>query len=322
MATWSTEDLRPHERFDAWLELRVARHGGGRAELDRAHRANFHASYSTSMVGDCVVSHLRTSAYRFSRSAADIARTPVDRFAIVQQLGDGCVIHPRDSDALGIPGGGFSTHFANAPYTLTPIREQDGFHANIVSFPLARCGSFVTHKAEFGFRPLAENPGASSLFGAYFRGFIAQTPHLKGTAAEAAVETLLQLALVARGLASTKAEPAREAVRAGQLEAVRQFIARNLARADLTPARAAQAVGISVRQLHLLFEPTGTTFARYILAQRLDRARHLLALQPDRSVIDIVLACGIESQSVFYRAFRQTFAMTPNDYRDAMRQEA
>src|SRR5262245_37923388 len=105
MATWSTENLRPHEPFDAWLEPRVARHGGGRAELDRTHRANFHAVYSTSMVGDAMVSHLRTSAYRFHRSAVDLARTPVDRFTIVQQLGQGCVIHPGGGDAFGVPRG-------------------------------------------------------------------------------------------------------------------------------------------------------------------------------------------------------------------------
>ena len=315
MATWSTEELRPHERFDAWLELRVAQHGGGRAELRPERRTNFHASYSTFTVGDAIISHLRTSAYRFSRSAADIARTPVDRFTVVQQLGHGCVINPAGGDAFGVPGGGFSTQFANIPYALTAMREHDGFHANIVSFPLARCEPLIARKSELGIRPLATERGMSSLFDSFFRAFVEQAPQLKGAAAEIAVETLLQLTLAARGLASTRAEPTRDAVRAGQLAAVCQFVARNLGRADLTPARAARAVGISVRHMHLLFEPTGTTFSRYLLAQRLNRARQLLALQPDRAVIDIAFACGIESQTVFYRAFRQAFGMAPNDCR-------
>src|SRR5262249_4413754 len=154
--------------------------------------------------------------------------------------------------------------YANVPYALTPMREQDGFDAHIVSFPFARCESFFRRKGEFGFQPLRANPGLSNLFGAYFRGFVGQAPHLKGPAAYIAVDTLLHLALLAQGTTSATAEPTRDAIHAGQLEAVRQFIARNLARADLTPAHAAHAVGISVRQLHFLFEPTGTTFTRYL----------------------------------------------------------
>lgn len=57
-----------------------------------------------------------------------------------------------------------------------------------------------------------------------------------------------------------------------------------------------------------------------LLAQRLERARKLLALHPDRPLIDIALCCGIESQAVFYRAFRQTFAMTPGEYRREARE--
>ena len=72
---------------------------------------------------------------------------------------------------------------------------------------------------------------------------------------------------------------------------------------------------MSVRQLHLLFEPTGTTFARYVLQRRLERARQFLVLQPARPILDIALACGIESSTVFYRGFRQAYGVTPTDYR-------
>jgi AraC-like DNA-binding protein len=310
MATWSTEDLRPRERFDSWLELRIARHGGGRAELSVDQRADFQASYASRTVGDAVLSQVRTSPYRFNRSAADIARMPLDRFVIVQQLGDGCVIHPPDDDAQAVPGGGISTHHANVPYSLTPIGERSGFHANVVAIPFDRCEPFIARKCELDIRPLGPPPGISALFDSYLRAFVEQAPHLTGASADLAVDTLAQLALVARGLASPGAEPTRDALRAGQLEAIRQFIARNLAHANLTPAHAARAIGISVRHLHLLFEPTGATFSRYLLAR-----------QPERPVIEVALACGIESQTVFYRAFRQAFGMSPSDYRATTHRE-
>ena len=57
-----------------------------------------------------------------------------------------------------------------------------------------------------------------------------------------------------------------DSLRAAQLAAVKRHIERRLADPGLNPASVADTVGVSVRQLHLLFEPTGATFARYVLA--------------------------------------------------------
>jgi len=107
--------------------------------------------------------------------------------------------------------------------------------------------------------------------------------------------------------------------RTGRLQAARAFIENNLEWGDLTPANTARALGISVRQLHMLFEPTGTTFSRYVLARRLERARLALAGEPSRRVIEVAFACGIESPTVFYRGFRDAFGMNPTDYRRSLR---
>jgi AraC-like DNA-binding protein len=106
--------------------------------------------------------------------------------------------------------------------------------------------------------------------------------------------------------------------RTGRLQAARAFIENNLEWGDLTPANTSRALGISVRQLHLLFEPTGTTFSRYVLARRLERARSALVREPARKVIEVAYSCGIESSTVFYRAFRDAFGMNPTDYRRSL----
>jgi AraC-like DNA-binding protein len=319
MSNWSTDELRPHERFDYWLEVRIAKHGRGRADLSRQDRRDFRASYSAHTVADAIVSEVQTSSYRFERSAADIARAPVDRFVIVQQCGLGCLMQPDDHPFV-IPTGGFSTHHADTPYAFVPTVENDGFHARVVGIPFARCLPFIERAGDLTTQPLADASGMGSLFAAYFNSFVAQAPHLQGAAAEVAVQTLTQLALVARGLSSPR-ELGRDAVRAGQLERVRQFVGRNLQRADLTPASVARATGMSLRQLHLLFEPTDTTFARYVLQRRLERARQFLVLQPARPILDIALACGIDSPTVFYRGFRHAYGVTPTDYRTNYRED-
>ncbi len=87
-------------------------------------------------------------------------------------------------------------------------------------------------------------------------------------------------------------------------------------RADpmLTPERAASALKISVRQLHLLFEPGGTTFAQYVMKRRLEECR--TALQTgERSVVDIAFAWGFNSLATFYRRFQEAYGMTPCEMR-------
>jgi AraC-like DNA-binding protein len=106
--------------------------------------------------------------------------------------------------------------------------------------------------------------------------------------------------------------------RTGRLRAVQAYIENNLEWGDLAPANTARELGISVRQLHLLFGPTGTTFSRYVLSRRLERARLKLALEPGRKILDVAFACGIESSTVFYRAFRDAFGTTPTGYRRSL----
>jgi AraC-like DNA-binding protein len=116
---------------------------------------------------------------------------------------------------------------------------------------------------------------------------------------------------------ATKKEPI---ARSARLKVARVFVERNLHRADLKAELVARAMQISVRQLHMLFEPTGMSFSRYVLARRLEQARVMLEAEPDRKVLGIVLECGIESLSVFYRGFHARFGVTPTQHRRSLRQ--
>ena len=77
----------------------------------------------------------------------------------------------------------------------------------------------------------------------------------------------------------------------------------------------ATELGISLRQLHALFEPTGLSFARTLTAARLNEARRLLYATQERGIDEIAFACGFDSIATFYRVFRATYGMTPGDAR-------
>ena len=62
-----------------------------------------------------------------------------------------------------------------------------------------------------------------------------------------------------------------------------------------------------------LFLPTGSTFARYVLRQRLLRCRDTIARATGtgRSVVDIAFGWGFSSMATFYRGFVSEFGSPP-----------
>jgi AraC-like DNA-binding protein len=109
----------------------------------------------------------------------------------------------------------------------------------------------------------------------------------------------------------------RASLRAARLEAAKRHIGRHLAEPGLTPASTAAALGVSVRHLHLLFEPTGISFAQYVVRRRLLQCRAALAspTTTKRSVADIAFGWGFNSLATFYRAFEREFGMPPTALR-------
>lgn len=314
MPSFSTDDLPQRERFTHWREVRAKNIFGVSIDLDKEQHAQFQGSCSAIAVGGASLVEMHASSYHVTRTEQDIARSPSDSLCIYQQLDGGGWFEAGGSEFV-VSAGSLATSHSDMPYKTTPTTEA-GFHLRLVKIPFARCKALIEREQDLSARPLHVEPGLTTLFADYFASFVEQAPHLHGAGAEAAVQTLAQLAIVARGMAAPQDERSKNAIRNGLLQRAKQAIENNIYRADLSPAAVAGLLGISVRQLHLLFEPTGTTYARYVLARRLEHARLLLRQVPPRPVADIAFACGFDGLSTFYRSFRSAFGMSPADFRD------
>jgi AraC family transcriptional activator of tynA and feaB len=101
------------------------------------------------------------------------------------------------------------------------------------------------------------------------------------------------------------------------LERVKEFIANNLSRPDLSIALIARRMGCSSRYVFRAFELEGRTPADYLWALRLEKAYEDLqsATEKPRSISDIAFSRGFSSTAHFSRVFRDRYGMTPRDCR-------
>ncbi|UWQ85793.1 GlxA family transcriptional regulator [Leisingera caerulea] len=79
----------------------------------------------------------------------------------------------------------------------------------------------------------------------------------------------------------------------------------------ISPARIAEEIGISTRQLERLFgKYLNTSPKKYSMEMRLERARNLL-IQTEASVTEVALSCGFDSPGHFSRVYKAAFNVTP-----------
>jgi len=84
---------------------------------------------------------------------------------------------------------------------------------------------------------------------------------------------------------------------------------------DLTLDEMAQSVGLSTAHFARMFrKSTGETPHRFVLRQRLERAKTMLRAQ-DARVLDVAVACGFKTQQHFAQVFRDVCGISPSGYR-------
>src|SRR4030095_12766155 len=87
---------------------------------------------------------------------------------------------------------------------------------------------------------------------------------------------------------------------------------------DLSLDEMAQSVGLSTAHFARMFrKSTGETPHRFVLRQRLERAKAMLRA-PDARVLDVALACGFKTQQHFAQAFRNIWGVSPTEYRQEL----
>jgi AraC family transcriptional regulator len=99
-----------------------------------------------------------------------------------------------------------------------------------------------------------------------------------------------------------------------RLRRIKEFVLAKI-EDDLSLDEMAQTVGLSTAHFARMFrKSTGETPHRFVLRQRLERAKAMLRA-PNARVLDVAVACGFKTQQHFAQVFRDVCGVSPTEYR-------
>lgn len=306
----ATEHLPDADQFPYYREQLFDRIVGITAEANGA--TSFKAQAAGWIDPNILRFRARSDAYEAARTARDISRIGWEDWVVVfQEEGAGSVFGQAGAEIFAAKG-----DLVVLDPTLPFTQSSRGAHRHDVWFlPRGLLTPHLPRPTGPGFRHLTRHAGGpASLFRDYLDSLGRQIDGLSEAETGAAADVLSRLLAMACG---GETGGRNEAVRAGRLAVIKRYVDHNLTRPNLSATMVAAAMNLSVRQLHRVFEPSGTSLAEYIAARRLDecRASLLSPREAGRSVTDIAFGWGFNSLPSFYRGFSRRFGCAPRDLR-------
>jgi AraC-like DNA-binding protein len=314
----STDDLAPRDREPFWLDF-VAKHVIKVTLRGRPDPTTFWAKLDAEVVGRFTLFEFQTSHCGGGRTNADVSKDDSDRFYLRRV--------PREESYAAAPTRTIAAELRLGPGDFC-ITSSEWPHKCEMKASTSISGLLIPREALSPLliggqltRPVLVPSGSplGSLLSAAFDAASTQLPALSPELGESVLQNLCGLVALACGASDEGRSSAHDSLRTARLEAARRHIDQHLAEPELTPANTAAALGISLRHLHLLFEPTGISFAQYVMQRRLLQCRAALTSPTgaSRSVADIAFGWGFNSLATFYRAFEREFGLTPTTLRAA-----
>lgn len=314
VALFSTNSYPAHERVAAWSDA-LGRHCGVRIDVNPRSAEDFRSSARIARSSTFSLIEGSTSPLHQESSRGLIVNDDVTFCSVMtsrwgaSQFGRSLDLRPGDWSLL-----------SNSDVNLITVPEKCR-HLGL-SVPRAAIKPLVPDiGAIFARRVPASSPALQMLV-RYLdlarHDNVVTTPEL----AAAFTDHVCDLLALALGPTRDAAEQARtRGLPAARLQAMKDDIADNLARPELSVHTIAARHGVSVRYVQRIFEESGLTFTAYLTEQRLAAAYKALrrCAPADVRVSTIAFDCGFADVSNFNRSFRQRFGCTPSDVRNAAR---
>jgi len=309
--SFSTATVDQRSQLSYWREVVCATFVQLGIERPQRPAVGFRAEVTAQSLGGLRVATVVCEPHAVFRSPEMIRRSPEDDFLVNLAISGRAVVAQDRREAVLRPGD-FTVYDSARPYRISC---PDPFRLLVLKIPR---DLFVAH--------CQLPPGATAAavqgdrgMGALFSSLLRRLPaHTSGLPPEVTGQVGVNvLDLLATVMSELGGEVRPALPRQAQLLRARRYITDHLGDPGLSPATVAEALGLSVRYLHLLFQTESTSPFRWILERRLELAARLLADpgQAGRSVTNIAFAVGFKDTSHFTRVFKHRYGAGPRDYR-------
>lgn len=311
---FSTADLRPHERFDAWHE--IATRNIVAYEAVPKNRATFEAELQFGQLDFVRILKWKAAPQVVHRNTAHIAKATNDDLMLVR-VNRGRMTFEQDEQQI-IPAAG---DLVLCDSLLPRTMDLDELcAAQIATIPRRALAERIGWNGEpMPERLIAANDHEAGMLSAW----LATLPRFVTgiEPAQAAREAHHLADMLAASLAPLIIGPLRISS-AGRvmLHRMDQFIDERHRDPELTRDDIAVFVGISVRHLNrLLHDADRPNITETLLMRRLVSAQRMLGdprnFARRRTVLEIAMLCGFNDPTHFGRAFKNAYGMLPRDFR-------
>ncbi|WCE41132.1 helix-turn-helix domain-containing protein [Brevibacterium sp. BDJS002] len=300
MQTWSTDSLTANDRFTSWAEKMRATHLAwdlsSPIKQDYAARIRFRGTRRVQ------VADVRCAEFAGRRDGPSEGEGVV---GIQLQLSGRMMCSYRDQQFTIEPGDLFVWDD-----DLQGMFQTDGSHRQIsLLVPEALIPQSVSSRLGSS-RPISAKPGrgALSIAAGQMRSLANEMELLNDDAVNRTVNGLIDLLDVSLAPAMGTTQSQRSSL----LAAVQQYILERLDDRQMSVPSIAAANAVSVRTLQLVFAEAGTSVARWVREQRLERCRRELeGASESTTVTDIAFRWGFNDASHFSRVFKREFGVSP-----------
>jgi AraC-like DNA-binding protein len=308
-----TTDLPAEERFAAWHDLIVTSHLP--MVIDSDCRDDFRATIEVHDLGGIVVSRLNYPPLVGHRTKRLIRESDPETL-LVSYVSRGRHIYRHRRDEYTFDARHVVVHDSSRDGTVINDRRVTN---TVLHLPRALfdANDLITRLHRAG--PIPATHGLGAILARVLTDLAEHGDTHPPAVITALTATAVNLVTAAARLASGSrvAVPEDSRLRLRQIQ-IQDYIRRRLGDPTLTPSTVAAACGVSVRQLHRVFQATGTSPAAWIRRQRLEQCRRELVdpALADRPVVAIGARWGYPDPATFNRAFRREFGLPPGEYRN------
>ncbi|WP_459714803.1 helix-turn-helix domain-containing protein [Paraburkholderia sp. 2C] len=227
---------------------------------------------------------------------------------VILLVESGAIDMEQDGIRLSLTEGALLLFDASIEYTQTSHRDSRALALRMPRAALEKRGA-VLHSREM-FMPDVTSPDVAVL-----RSFIASTaaygqhcsPHGKTLTAEHLTDLM---EIVADDLNAPRPMRSSDAM----LREIKRYIKRHVGDESMSVETVASAMGVSRRYLTRLFERDGSSMTRYLLHQRLARAKKILATGGETlRVSEVAWQCGFVSAAHFSNSFKKLYGVSPGE---------